>query len=123
MIHCLQRIHLIKPMRKSHHPEEPALEENPYYPRQPAHTLDQPREVCGMRKSAPINVIVHYPTTDEGIAELARRVSSVHADYVIDTIRKLNCPLSQKLALLDAVIRSARQEKQNESRKKAEPSL
>lgn len=64
-----------------------------------------------MRKSAPINVIVHYPTTDEGKKELARRVTSVQADFVTDTICKLNCPTSQKLALLNAVIDTAKKEK------------
>lgn len=64
-----------------------------------------------MRKSAPINVIVHYPTTEEGKKELARRVTSVQADFVTDTICKLNCPTSQKLALLNAVIDAAKKEK------------
>lgn len=64
-----------------------------------------------MRKSAPINVIVHYPTTEEGKRELARRVTSVQADFVTDTICKLNCPTSQKLALLNAVIDAAKKEK------------
>lgn len=62
-----------------------------------------------MRKSVPIHVIVHYPTTEEGWRELARRVASVQADFVTDTICKLNCPAAQKLALLDAVIATARQ--------------
>lgn len=64
-----------------------------------------------MRKSAPINVIVHYPTTEEGKKELARRVTSVQADFVTDTICRLNCPTSQKLALLNAVIDAAKKEK------------
>lgn len=57
-----------------------------------------------MRKSAPIHVIVHYPKTEEGKRALARRVADVHADYVISTINKLNCPMKQKLELLQAVI-------------------
>ena len=56
------------------------------------------------RKSAPIQVIVHYPKTEEGKQELARRVADVHADFVISTINRLNCPTSQKLELLQAVI-------------------
>ena len=58
-------------------------------------------------KSAPINVIVHYPKTGEGMCQLAERVASVHADMVTQYIQKLNCPLKQKLQLLDAVIESA----------------
>lgn len=64
-----------------------------------------------MRKSAPINVIVHYPTTEEGKRELVRRVTSMQADFVTDTICKLNCPTSKKLALLNAVIDAAKKEK------------
>ena len=57
-----------------------------------------------MKTSAPIQVIVHFPNTEEGKQELARRVSQVHADFVIGTIDKLNCPTKQKLDLLQAVI-------------------
>ena len=57
-----------------------------------------------MRTSAPIQVIVHYPKTEEGKQELARRVADVHADFVISSINKLNCPIKQKLELLQAVI-------------------
>lgn len=57
-----------------------------------------------MRTSAPIKVIVHYPKTEEGRQELARRVADVHADFVISSINKLDCPIKQKLELLQAVI-------------------
>jgi hypothetical protein len=57
-----------------------------------------------MRRSAPIQVIVHYPQTEEGKAELRRRVSEAHATFVIDTIKRLDCPLQQKQELLQAVI-------------------
>ena len=59
------------------------------------------------RKSAPINVIVHYPKTIEGQRELAERVAGVHADMVNQHIKKLNCPSDQKVQLLDEVINSA----------------
>lgn len=57
-----------------------------------------------MRKPAPINIIVHYPTTEEGWRELRRRVAEVHADAVLTYIQKLNCPTWQKIELLDAII-------------------
>ena len=58
-----------------------------------------------MRTSAPIKVIVHYPKTEEGRQELGpRRVADVHADFVISSINKLDCPIKQKLELLQAVI-------------------
>ena len=58
---------------------------------------------------APINLIVYYPKTAEGQEELAKRVSDVHASAVIQRIKSLNCPARQKLALLDAVIKIAKQ--------------
>ena len=62
------------------------------------------------RKSAPINVIVHYPKTEQGKRELAERVAGVHADMVNQYIKKLNCPSDQKAELLGAVIASAKKE-------------
>ena len=66
------------------------------------------------RKSAPINVIVHYPKTVEGQRELAERVAGVHADMVNQHIKKLNCPSEQKVQLLDAVIKSVSSKKAGE---------
>ena len=66
------------------------------------------------RKSAPINVIVHYPKSEEGKRELAERVASVHASLVNQHIKKLNCPSDQKVQLLDAVIKSSSIEKADE---------
>ena len=66
------------------------------------------------RKSAPINVIVQYPKTEEGKRELAERVAGVHADMVNQHIKKLNCPSDQKVQLLDAVIKSTSIEKAGE---------
>lgn len=57
-----------------------------------------------MRKSAPINVIVHYPTTEEAWRELRSRVASVHANATLNSIGKLNCPDWQKKKLIDAII-------------------
>ena len=62
-----------------------------------------------MRKMAPVNVIVYYPKTKEGIEELEGRVADVHAAVAIQKLKALNCPLSQKLDLLDAVIDTAKQ--------------
>ena len=57
-----------------------------------------------MRKSAPVEVVVHAPETEEGWNELGKRVATAHADYVIEKIDRLNCPAKQKLELLQAVI-------------------
>ena len=50
-----------------------------------------------MRKSAPIEVVVHYPKTEEGWEELGKRVATAHANYVIEKIERLNCPTWQKI--------------------------
>lgn len=62
------------------------------------------------RKSVPINVIVHYPKTEEGRRELAVRAAGVHADIVSQYISKLNCPSEQKMQLLGEIIRTAVEE-------------
>jgi hypothetical protein len=61
-----------------------------------------------MRTSVPIKVIVYCPKTWEGKQELARRVADAHGDFVISAINKLNCPVKQKLELLQAVIDTAK---------------
>lgn len=63
-----------------------------------------------MKKAAPINIIVHYPTTEEGWRELRRRMAIVHADAVLNSIQKLNCPTWQKIKLIDAIIEDAKKE-------------
>ena len=68
-----------------------------------------PREVTVIRSMAPINLIVYYPKTEEGQIELAKRVSDVHATAVTQRIKSLNCPTSQKLELLDAVIETVKE--------------
>lgn len=52
----------------------------------------------------PVNLIVYHPKTEEGKADLVRRVSEVHAGAVCQRLKNLNCPTRQKLELLDAVI-------------------
>lgn len=71
-------------------------------------------EVRGVKTFAPINVIVHYPKTEEGMRELRRRVASVRADMVLNSISKLDCPTSQKERLLDAIIRDTKNQIQTE---------
>jgi len=67
------------------------------------------KEVSDVRKSAPIQIIVHTPTKLDGKTELARRTAEIHAQIVVRRIKDLNCPTSQKLALMDAVIHTARE--------------
>jgi hypothetical protein len=68
------------------------------------------REVCGIaRKSAPIHVIVYYPKTEAGQRELANRVAGIHADIVNHRLQDLNCSSEQKIQLLDAIIKTAKE--------------
>jgi len=62
-----------------------------------------------MRSMAPVDLIVYYPKTEEGRIALAKRMSDVHAAAVTQRIKALNCPTSQKLALLEAVIETAKE--------------
>ena len=57
-----------------------------------------------MKTFAPINIVVHYPKTEDGWRELKHRMAVVHADAVLNSISKLNCPTSQKERLLQAII-------------------
>ena len=73
-----------------------------------------------MKTFAPINIVVHYPKTEEGWRELRRRMAIVHAEAVLNSISKLNCPASQKERLLQAIIddtkaqiRAGKQQKSN----------
>lgn len=64
------------------------------------------KEVGHIRSMAPVNVIVYYPNTKAGTEALAKRVSDIHAAAVNQRIKSLNCPTSQKLELLNAVIQT-----------------
>lgn len=50
-----------------------------------------------------MKIIVHYPETPEKQAQLDARVAKFHAEYVAQYIEKLNCPMDQKLKLIDAI--------------------
>ena len=63
-------------------------------------------ELRELREDASIKTIVYSPQTEEGKAELAKRVAEAHAGLVIDTIDRLDCPVGQKLELLQAILDS-----------------
>ena len=47
---------------------------------------------------------------------MARRVADVHATSVIQRLKALNCPTSQKLELLDAVIETVKNRSREQER-------
>lgn len=49
------------------------------------------------------NIIMHYPESEPGKQKLAKRVATVHAQTVAEYIKKLSCPLEQKVKLIEAV--------------------
>ena len=57
-----------------------------------------------MGKAAQIILTVHYPDAEESITALKRWVSELHAYGIHQHLQRLNCPESQKLVLLDAII-------------------
>lgn len=61
-----------------------------------------------MRTSPPIQVKVYFPKTKAGQQELEQRVASAHAEFVTAYIKKLSLPTQQKLALADAIIKTAK---------------
>ena len=66
-------------------------------------------EVGALRKRGQVNIVMYFPTSEKGKTGLARRVSDVHASAVNQKLKSLNCPTSQKLALLDAVIETVKE--------------
>lgn len=52
---------------------------------------------------------MYGPTTPEGKAALQKRVDKFRTQNIVAYVDKLNCPLEQKLKLMDAVAESIRQ--------------
>lgn len=63
-----------------------------------------------MRRKAPINVIVHTPSTPEGKQNLEARVAQAHAELIVQYIRNLDCSDAKKQKILEAVIQAAAEE-------------
>ena len=62
-----------------------------------------------MDKKNEINVMIHLPQKEADREELSARVARAHADAVLTYLKKLNCPIEQKQALPDAMIRDAKE--------------
>lgn len=61
-----------------------------------------------MGKSQEIQVVVHYPKTEEGMRQLSRRVAEAHADAVIHKINGTRCSVKERVALMRAVTNAAK---------------
>lgn len=56
-----------------------------------------------------MKICVHYPTSEQGCAELATRVAEVYADIAVQYIDALPCSVEQKLVLIDELIATKKQ--------------
>lgn len=68
------------------------------------------------RRAVIIEIIVHYPETAEGRAELSKKIAKIHAQFVLQYVNKLNCPLEQKKKLVDGVIQALREKAEEEEK-------
>ncbi len=50
-----------------------------------------------------MKIMVHYPTSENGLKELKKNVAKIHAEAVSSYISNLPCPKEQKLELLDSL--------------------
>lgn len=48
-----------------------------------------------------MNIIIHYPSTEENCFKLQEQCAKVYANAVIDKLNKLNCSDEQKTTLLN----------------------
>lgn len=64
-----------------------------------------------VKRADPIEIIVHYPETEEMQRELAKRVAVVHAQTVMEKLAALSCPVEQKVQLIDAIIEKCKEHK------------
>ena len=68
-----------------------------------------------MRRQQPVKIVLYYPKTADSRLELSKRVAAIHADAVLARLKTLTCPETQKRALLDAIITTARMNTAQES--------
>jgi len=60
-----------------------------------------------MASQKPINVIAHLPSCEETCSALQKNLAAIHACFVENHLKKLNCSLPQKLALMDETIHTS----------------
>lgn len=62
-----------------------------------------------------VEVIIYDPPTQKGKQELAKRVATVHAQLTLKYVTRLDCPVEQKNALIDAVLNQIREDMRKEN--------
>lgn len=56
-----------------------------------------------MRKTAPINVIVHYPKDALEVHRMLKHIAEENTDLFITALRETNRPTRQKIDVINAV--------------------
>ena len=74
------------------------------------------KEALPIPKPNPVRIVVHYPKPAEGRRTLAQRMAGVHADWVCEKLKKMNCPADQKVQLLNAVVDTAKRKTLDQAR-------
>lgn len=58
-----------------------------------------------------MDIIMHYPKTEQGKTELHKKVAEVHVEAVDRYLAQLPCPKAQKVAILRSVEEELHREK------------
>ena len=57
-----------------------------------------------------MNIIVHYPKTQEGQTELNRKAAYIHAQTVFQYVQQLSCSTAQKQALIKGILNAKKED-------------
>lgn len=52
-----------------------------------------------------MNIKVYLPTDKQDIESLQEEITKIHAQAIVDYLKKLDCPTSQKISLLKDIIK------------------
>lgn len=61
-----------------------------------------------MPKSQPLEIVLYYPQTKDGIRQLSQRVAAAHADAVLHKVNGTNVSVREKMELLEAVAKAVK---------------
>ena len=59
-----------------------------------------------------MNIVVHYPKSEQDMKELQEKVASVHAGAVLRHLQNLTCPEAQKLKLYNEIKKACHDKRQ-----------
>ena len=62
-----------------------------------------------MKQSTPIPLVLHFPTSEEGMQLLYRQIADVQASFVLSALQQADYSQAQTLELLTAIMDSERE--------------